>query len=105
MKKLFLTLALTLATAAAHATVTLPGWMTNNMVLQQRTKMHVKAKAKAGATVKITASWDKKTVKVKADKSGAFAFDLDVPAAGGPFTLTFDDGKRLVLDNVMAGEV
>ena len=105
MKKLFLTLALALATAAAHATVTLPGWMTNNMVLQQRTKMHVKATAKAGATVKITASWDKKTVKVKADKSGAFAFDLDVPAAGGPFTLTFDDGKRLVLDNVMAGEV
>jgi sialate O-acetylesterase len=45
-------------------------------------------------------------VKVQADKqTGAFDFDLRVPAAGGPYTLTFDDGKKTVLDNVMAGEV
>ena len=98
-------MAMGLTVAALNAEVKLPGWMTSNMVLQQRTKMHVTAKAKAGATVKITTSWDKQTTKVKADKSGDFAFDLDVPAAGGPYTLTFDDGKRLVLDNVMAGEV
>ena len=105
MKKVLLTLAVTIAAVALRAEVTLPGWMTSNMVLQQRTKMHVTAKAKAGATVKITTSWDKQTAKVKADKSGAFAFDLNVPAAGGPFTLTFDDGKKLILDNVMSGEV
>ena len=47
-----------------------------------------------------------KTVKAVADKAtGAFVFDLDVPAAGGPYTLTFDDGRKLVLENVMAGEV
>ena len=80
--------------------------MTSNMVLQQRTKVHLQATAKKGATVKITPSWDKKTVKVVADKnSGTFEFDLNVPAAGGPYTLTFDDAKKLVLENVMAGEV
>ena len=88
------------------ADVTLPGWMTSNMVLQQKTKVHLQATAKKGATVKITPSWDNKTVKVTADKAtGAFEFDLQVPAAGGPFTLTFDDGKKLVLENVMSGEV
>ena len=88
------------------ADVTLPGWMTSNMVLQQRTKVHLHASAKKGATVKITASWDKQTTKVIADKTtGAFEFDLDVPAAGGPYTLTFDDGKKLLLENVMSGEV
>ena len=88
------------------ADVTLPGWMTSNMVLQQRTKVHLHATAKKGATVKITASWDKQTTKVIADKTtGAFEFDLDVPAAGGPYTLTFDDGKKLLLENVMSGEV
>ena len=91
---------------AAQAEVKLPGWMTSNMVLQQQTTMHLTATAKKGATVKITTSWDQQTAKVQADKqSGAFAFDLRVPAAGGPYTLTFDDGKKLVLDNVMAGEV
>ena len=88
------------------ADVTLPGWMTSNMVLQQKTKVHLQATAKKGATVKITTSWDGKTVKAIADKAtGAFEFDLDVPSAGGPYTLTFDDGKKLVLDNVMSGEV
>ncbi len=106
MKRFFLLIAASLCAALTWADVTLPGWMTSNMVLQQRTKVHLQATAKKGATVKITPSWDGKTVKVVADKqTGAFEFDLDVPSAGGPFTLTFDDGKKLVLDNVMAGEV
>lgn len=106
MKRFFLLIAASFCAALTWADVTLPGWMTSNMVLQQRTKVHLQATAKKGATVKITPSWDDKTVKVVADKqTGAFEFDLDVPSAGGPFTLTFDDGKKLVLDNVMAGEV
>ena len=107
MKRFFMLLvAATFSAAMMQADVTLPGWMTSNMVLQQRTKVHLQATAKKGATVKITPSWDKKTVKVEADKlTGAFEFDLQVPSAGGPYTLTFDDGKKLVLENVMAGEV
>ena len=93
-------------TLAVSASVVLPGWMTSNMVLQQQTVVHLKATAKKGATVKITASWDNLTTKVQADKqTGAFDFDLRVPRAGGPYTLTFDDGQPLVLSNVMAGEV
>ena len=106
MKRLFIFLFSCFFILSCWADVTLPGWMTSNMVLQQRTKVHLQATAKKGATVKITPSWDKKTVKVVADKnSGTFEFDINVPAAGGPYTLTFDDGKKLVLENVMAGEV
>ena len=106
MKRLSFLLVAALCATLTWADVTLPGWMTSNMVLQQRTKVHLQATAKKGATVKITTSWDKKTVKVQADKSsGVFEFDLDVPSASGPYTLTFDDGKKLVLDNVMSGEV
>ena len=106
MKRFFLLLAASCCAAITWADVTLPGWMTSNMVFQQKTNVHLQATAKKGATVKITTSWDKKTVKVVADKnSGAFEFDLQVPSAGGPYTLTFDDGKKLVLENVMAGEV
>ncbi len=106
MKKLFLTLAIAITALAAQAEVKLPGWMTSHMVLQQQTTVHLTATAKKGATVKITASWDQQTVKVQADKqTGAFAFDLRVPRAGGPFTITFDDGKKLILEDVMSGEV
>ena len=106
MKRITFLLAAILCAAMIQAEVTLPGWMTSNMVLQQRTTVHLQAKARNGATVKITTSWDKKTTKVVADKqSGAFEFDMEVPAAGGPYSITFDDGKKLVLDNVMSGEV
>ena len=106
MKRFYLLLAAALCTATSRADVSLPGWMTSNMVLQQKTTVHLQATAKKGATVKITASWDKQTTKVQADKaSGVFEFDLNVPSAGGPYTLTFDDGKKLVLENVMSGEV
>ena len=106
MKRFALMLAATLSAAMTWADVMLPGWMSSNMVLQQKTSVHLQATAKKGSTVKITTSWDKKTVKVTADKeTGAFEFDLQVPSAGGPYTLTFDDGKKLVLENVMAGEV
>ena len=100
MKRFFMLLvAATFSAAMMQADVTLPGWMTSNMVLQQRTKVRLQATAKKGATVKITPSWDRKTVKVEADKqTGAFEFDLQVPSAGGPYTLTFDDGKKLVLE-------
>ena len=89
MKKLFLSLAVGLTAMAAQAEVKLPGWMTSHMVLQQQTTVHLNATAKKGATVKITASWDKQTQKIQADKqTGSFVFDLQVPRAGGPFTLT-----------------
>lgn len=106
MKKQVLSLALALVAMAAQAEVQLPGWMSSHMVLQQRSTLHLTATAKRGATVKITTSWDGKTQTLKADKqTGAFAFDLQVPAAGGPYTLTFDDGKQTVLEDVMSGEV
>ena len=106
MRRHFLLFVLAMTVVAAQADVQLPGWMSSHMVLQQQTTVHLTATAKRGATVKITTSWDGRTEKVKADKqSGAFDFDLRVPAAGGPYTLTFDDGKKLVLDDVMAGEV
>ena len=105
MKRFALLLAVSLCVAMIQADVTLPGWMSSNMVLQQKTNVHLQATAKKSATVKITTSWDKKTVKVTADKeTGAFVFDLQVPAAGGPYTLTFDDGKKFSTHEKMVWE-
>ena len=80
MKRIVLSLAAILSAALIQADVTLPGWMSSNMVLQQRTTVKLQATAKKGATVKITTSWNGQTAQVKADKqTGAFTFDLQVP--------------------------
>ncbi len=94
-----------LTAGTAQAKVTLPAWMTSNMVLQQQTEMTIHGTAAKGKKVKITTSWDKQTQTVQAAKDGAFEVKIQTPKAGGPYTLTFNDGQKLQLQNVLVGEV
>lgn len=56
-------------------------------------------------TVKITTSWDGKTYETLAGKDGKWKLSVRTPEAGGPYELTLTDGQKLVLKNVMVGEV
>lgn len=104
-KRVILSTLLALLMTSADAEVHLPGWMTSNMVLQQKTALHLQATAKPKAKVRVTVSWNRELMETYADANGRFTIDLQVPEAGGPYTLTFDDGKKCVLTNVMVGEV
>ena len=104
-KRAILSILIPMLAATASAEVRLPGWMTSNMVLQQQTTLHLKATAKPKAKVKVTANWSREVLETRADAEGRFALDLAIPEAGGPYTLTFNDGRKTVLDNVMVGEV
>ena len=55
--------------------------------------------------VKVTTSWDGKTYETLADKEGRWKLSVRTPEAGGPYELTLTDGGKLVLKNVMIGEV
>lgn len=104
----FATLSLGAMTAlAAGATVTLPQFITDNMVVQQNSKLTVPGKATPGANVTLTTDWGVDPVTVKADKEGAFRLEIATPAAGGPYTMIFSDGNGddTVLSNVLSGEV
>ncbi len=85
--------------------VVLPGWLSSHVVLQQKTELRLTGLATKNASVTISPSWEKRATIVKADGEGRFSFTLHVPKAGGPYTLTFDDGQRTTLEDVMAGEV
>lgn len=98
------TLCLCLLTTT-QAKVKLPGWMTDNMVLQQHTTMQLSGQATGNTVVRISASWSKHDMEARSDSQGRFAFELTTPGAGGPYSLTFDDGEETVLRNVMSGEV
>ena len=105
MKKcLFIAMALC-GVMNARAQVRLQPLFTDNMVLQQKASAPIWGETKPGKTVRLTTSWDKKTYETKADSNGCFLFEVQTPEAGGPFSLTFNDGKKKTLSNVMVGEV
>ena len=105
MKKLFIISALFAAATTAGAKVTLPRIFSDNMVMQQQTEANLWGEAKAGATVKITTSWNKKTVAVKADADGKWKAAVQTPAAGGPYAISFNDGEKTELNNILMGEL
>ena len=87
------------------AEVKLPAIFGSNMVLQQQTNANLWGTSTPDATVKVTTSWNNKTYSVKADGEGNWKLAVATPEAGGPYTITFNDGKKTVLDNIMIGEV
>ncbi|WP_461451528.1 sialate O-acetylesterase [Mucilaginibacter sp.] len=81
------------------------GLFTDNMVLQQQSAVPFWGWDKAGSHISITTSWDKKTYKTDADATGKFMVKVTTPAYGGPYQVTISDGKPLILNNVLIGEV
>ena len=77
----------------------------DNMVLQQQTQAPMWGETKPGKKVTITTSWNSEKYVVQADAQGKWKTKLATPAAGGPYTITISDGKKVKLSNVMIGEV
>ena len=94
----------TLCCFALQAKVTLPSVYTSHMVLQQNTTITLKGNAKSNSKVSFS-GLPGQDVTVKADADGHFTIVFSTPSAGGPYRLSFSDGKKLVLEDVMVGEV
>jgi len=107
MKKgFFLFVLMALMAVNAEAKVRLPHIIGDNMVLQQQTDARLWGWAKAGQTVTVTTSWSEQVVKAKADKSGKWLVKVSTPKASyDPLSITFDDGEKLTINNVVSGEV
>jgi len=88
-----------------QANVTLPAIFGSGMVLQQKESIKIWGKAKANANVLISPSWNAKVYTVKVDRNGAWQTGVTTPVAGGPYSITFNDGTKLVLSDVLIGEV
>ena len=104
MRKSLFALSMLLATTGINAKVTLPHYITSGMVMQQNSNLTLKGCAKAGSTVKISPSWAVAQT-VKAGKDGRFTAIISTPEAGGPYSISFDDGEITRIDNILSGEV
>jgi len=91
--------------ASVSAKVSLPRFFADGMVLQQQASCNLWGTADAGKNVKVITSWDGKSYQVKSGSDGKFAVQVKTPKAGGPYTITFSDGKETKLCDVLIGEV
>ncbi len=90
----------------SQAKVRLPHILSNNMVLQQNSDARLWGWDQSGKTVKVTTSWNNNTYSAKTGKDGKWMVSIKTPAASyKPLTITFDDGEKTTLTNILSGEV
>lgn len=94
-----------LVSTAVSAKVILPPVIDHNMVLQQKTNTTLWGKASPSAKVKIRTSWNGKSYNTQTGSDSLWRVSVSTPTAGGPFNITFDDGEKLILKNILIGEV
>lgn len=106
MKSKTLALILLCCAASLGAKVKLPALVGDNMILQQQTEVKLWGTAAPKAEVRVTPSWNGQTSTCRADKDGRWLLAVKTPAAGyTPYEITFDDGEKTTLKNVLIGEV
>ena len=78
----------------------------DKMVLQQqREKLPLWGTASPNKQVRITTSWNNQSYTTAADKTGKWKTTITTPKAGGPYSITFNDGETTKLNDILIGEV
>lgn len=103
MKKSLFTAFVILFAFIAQAEVSLPKVFADHMVLQRDMKIPVWGWADPRERVEVT--FQDKSYKTRADKSGKWQVEMNSSTAGGPFTLTVKGKNTLSLKDVLVGDV
>ena len=105
MRKILFSVLLVACSMNVHAQVKLQPLFTDNMVLQQQASVPIWGEDKAGKKVTVVTSWDKKRYTTTTTAEGKWKVSVATPKAGGPYSITINDGKTVRLNNVLIGEV
>lgn len=105
MKKALLIALLFAGVLHARANVKLPSIISNNMVLQQQTKVALWGWASPGEKISILTSWNGRTARVTAGADGKWITHVKTAKAGGPYTIRFKGENEVRIENVLLGEV
>lgn len=89
----------------AWAKVRLPNIIGSHMVLQQKSKVKLWGWAAASETITIKTTWDTTTYKAVANNGAQWESEINTPAAGGSYTITIEGENKIVLEDVLIGEV
>ncbi|MEZ4903858.1 MAG: sialate O-acetylesterase [Spirosomataceae bacterium] len=103
--KYFTFLLLCLSPLSAVADVWLPAVFSSGMVLQQQSNVMVWGWAQPGEKVIVAGNWQNATVTTTTDENACWQLSIATPKAGGPYTLTIEGRNKIILQNVLIGEV
>lgn len=76
----------------------------DHMVLQRNSNVQIWGTDNANVTIEITGSWGQ-TVKTKSNSKGKWKTSLKTIEAGGPYILKVNGTNKVVLEDVLLGEV
>ena len=83
----------------------MPAILGNHMVLQQNSTVNMWGWCEPGEKIKITTTWDTTTYNTVGTYWAKWSLPVKTPAAGGPFTITIQGSNKIVLEDVLTGEV
>ena len=88
-----------------QAKIWLPSILSDSMVLQQDSEATIWGwTTGVSEKISVTGSWNNEKVTVEAYQ-GKWSLKLSTPKAGGPYTITIEGHEKIVLSNVLVGEV
>lgn len=90
---------------SSRANITLPAVIGSNMVLQQNASVKLWGWGDPNEKVLITNSWNGKTDSTVVTQNAKWQVSINTPSAGGPYTINIKGYNRIVLTNVLIGEV
>jgi sialate O-acetylesterase len=87
------------------AQVAMPAFFSDHLVLQQQSNAKIWGTAIGKKEVKVRTSWDNQTYTTKPDDKGNWSVVVKTASAGGPFTISVSQQNKIVLQDVLLGEV
>lgn len=89
-----------------NATIILPDILSDNMVIQQNSKIKLWGIAKTNTLISIKVSWLNKTLKCVSKKNGSWEIFINtLDASFIKQNIEISDGKKLKIQNILIGEV
>lgn len=106
LRRILFFAALSTITLGMQAKVRLPHIIGDNMILQQDSKARLWGWDTPGKAVKVNVSWSKESYSAKTDSKGIWIVGVKTPKASyTPLSITFNDGDKTTINNVLSGEV
>lgn len=97
--------AITLFAQKIRADVRLPAIIGNHMVLQQKAEVKLWGWSDPAEKITIHTSWDTTSYTSKGNADAKWMIAIKTPAAGGPYTITIAANNKIVIEDVLIGEV
>jgi len=87
------------------ANIRLPAVIGSHMVLQQRSEVTIWGWCDVDEQIKLKTTWDTTTYTTTGSTSAKWEIKISTPPAGGPFQVTIEGSNKIILDDVLIGEV